>query len=209
MSGKKIATVVVAGLLIAGIGGVAGYKIAGQFDTAPVNTTPSEPTSEQGKPAPTEPGAPQEPAKTPEDTKTQEPSQTPPSTPSAPSSDVISVRAYQGSGSMPLTDKGLKNSAFDIERLDWSEANRTLHVIGKMRVFEAVGYMRMRDENKEIVEPERVIRAAEGAPAWSSFEAQVSLMPEYKGKTLLVEFYEKSAKDGSRVHMLTFKIKPE
>lgn len=210
MSGKKVAFGILAVLLIAGIGGAAGVVTYKALDDNPVSK-PTEPAPSQPQPVPNqpkpEPTTPQEPAKTPDTpTKPQEPAKTPPAVPS----DVISVRAFQGSGSMPLTDKGLKNSAFDIERIDWSEANNSLVVVGKMRVFEAVAYMRVRDENKAIVEPERVIRAAAGAPAWSPMEGTaIARVPEHKGKTLLVDFYEKSANDGSRIHMLTFKIRPE
>lgn len=189
---------------------MVGYKVAELQETSG-EPLPTDPSKEQPQPIPTKPEPtkpePQEPTKTPD---TKEPQQPAPSTPPpAQASDVIAVRAFQGSGSLPLQGKGLKNSAFDIERIDWSEANQTIIVVGKMRVFEAVGYMRVRDENKAIIEPERVIRAAEGAPAWSRIEGQIPLLNEYKGKTLIVEFYEKSANDGSRIHMLSFKIKPE
>lgn len=208
MSGKKIAVILLAGLLVFGIGGVVGYKGAELQDTSgePLPTDPGkEQQPEPNKPEPT-PAEPQQPTETPD---TNPPEPTTPTTPPAQTSDVISVRAFHGSGSLPLQDKKLKNNAFDIERIDWSEANQTIVIVGKMRVFEAVGYVRVRDENKAIIEPERVIRAAEGAPAWSRVEAQIPLVAEYKGKTLIVEFYEKSANDGSRTNMLSLKIKPE
>ncbi|MGB8955636.1 MAG: Gmad2 immunoglobulin-like domain-containing protein [Tumebacillaceae bacterium] len=124
-------------------------------------------------------------------------------------STVITFPGYTGSGSLSLKDRNLSNNSFQIERIDWSESNKSVTISGKMRAFEAVGSMRVLDEQKQIVEPERPVRAAEGAPSWSPIQVSMPLTPEYKGKTLTVEFYVKSAKDGSKTDILKVEIKPE
>jgi hypothetical protein len=127
----------------------------------------------------------------------------------APSGDVISFSAYTGSGSMPLVDRGLENGAFQIKSIDWSSTSNTLYINANMRAFEGVGYFRVKDENGALLEPESALHATEGAPSYSPVKAEIPLVPEYRGKVMVVEFYVKSANDGSRINMLKMKIKPQ
>jgi hypothetical protein len=197
-------------LAVLGVGVYAGLQFAGRGDqTAIAPATPTDAGQQTGTSgSKTEPGTSQPPAQTspPSDSKTPTtpPAQKPPELPQK--SDVLTLNAYSGSGSLPIEDMGYANDAFRLERIDWQGG--TLHIVGKMRAFEAVGYFRVRDENKQVVFAETVIRAREGAPAWSAFdEASFPLAPALKGKALSVEFYVKSMKDGSRINMLTMKIR--
>lgn len=203
---KKTTIWLFAVLVIAavGTGFYIGYWQGGQEDRQVV--APADPTPEPA-PAPT---TPQQPPKTPaQPTKPPQPDPqptTPPVTQPKPEpSDAVTIAAYSDTGSLSLAARALQNSAFQIERLDW-EAGRTLYISGKMRAFEAVGNYRVRDENKQLLEPEQVVRAPEGAPAWSPIKAAVPLKPEYKGKTLLIEFFTRSPNDGSRINMITVKV---
>lgn len=202
---KKTTIWLFAILLIAavGTGFYVGYWQGGQEDRQVV--APADPPQTPA-PAPT---TPQQPPKTPAQPTTPPQPDPQPTTPSSPeTSDVITVSAFSDTGSLSLAERALQNDAFQLERLDW-EAGRTLYISGKMRAFEAVGNYRVRDENKVLLEPEQVVRAAEGAPAWSPIRAAVPLKPAYKGKTLLIEFFIRSANDGSRTHMITVKVKPQ
>ncbi|WP_157729604.1 Gmad2 immunoglobulin-like domain-containing protein [Tumebacillus algifaecis] len=167
-----------------------------------------KPVTEQPGEQHQEPKPAQEPAQqpAPPTTPTPEPgtSQTP-----VPATDAISFAAYSGSGSMNIRDRGYVNDAFQLKSIDWSDASRTLYVFLDMRAFEGVAYFRVKDETGMLLEPESVLQAGEGAPAWSPVQAEIPLVSEYKGKVLLVEFYTKSASDGSRTNPLLLKIKPE
>ena len=169
---------------------------------------PADPTPAPAPATPTTPATPQQPPKTPSQPTTPPKPDPQPTTPAPQPSDVVTIQAFNNSGSLLLKERSLQSDAFQIERLDW-EAGRTLYISGNMRAFEAVGNYRVRDENKQLLEAEQVVRAPEGAPAWSPIQAAVPLKPEYKGKTLLIEFYTRSPNDGSRTNMLTLKVKPQ
>ena len=190
-----------------GVAGSLAYNLYSNHNE-PVTAPPAQedPVKQPDpQPEPAQPG--DKPA-----TDTPQPSEPPAQQPPAEqpnTGSTITFPGYTGSGSLPLQDRKLVNNAFQIERLDWSESSRTLTISGKMRIFEAVGFMRVRDENKQIVEPERVVRAPEGAPAWSPIQVEMALDPANRGKRLFVEFYARSPKDGSIVDLLQVEIKPE
>lgn len=202
MSFKKWATV---GAIVVVLGGGAvAYKL--MSEDKPV-TSPVDPA-----PTPTKPNTdkdPQQPATNTPDTSTTpgttQPNTTEPTTPAA--SDTITLKAYTGSGSYPLKDAKFSNNSFQLERIDWSESSKTISFVGKMRAFEAVGYFRVRDANKTVIEAESPIKASIGAPEWGTIKADLSLAPEYKGQALTVDFYTKSQKDGSRIDMLSIPLK--
>ncbi|ARU61657.1 hypothetical protein CBW65_11990 [Tumebacillus avium] len=191
-------------VIIAAVAFTGGYYFSKQSEPVvqPVKEEPVKPTPE---PTPTP-----QPEPTPTPT-TPTPQPTEPGTPQtpAPASDVFAINAYSGSGSLDIRDRGLENGAFRVKSIDWSDTSRTLYVSADMRAFEGVAYFRVKDENGTLLEPESVLRATEGAPAWSPVQAQVPLIEAYQGKVLVVEFYAKSANDGSRINILRLKIKPE
>lgn len=210
---NRVALGIAIGLTI-GVGGSLAYNLYSNH-AEPVTSPPAQ----------TEPAKQNEPVKQPdpqpdpvktddEQTNAPQPAQQPQNQQQPPvqkpnSGTTITFPGYTGSGSLSLKDRQLSNNAFQIERIDWSESNRSVTLYGKMRAFEAVGQMRVRDEQKQIVEPERVIRANEGAPAWSPIQVSFALSPEYRGKMLTVEFYVNSPKDGSKTDILNVEIKPE
>jgi len=214
MMSKKQAGIAASLVLAAALGaGVTWWVLSGDTADKQVNAKPvnqQEPVKQnppQAEPAKPEPGKPTDGAKPGDSTK---PGSSKPDSPSTPApSDVVSFKGFTGSGTLSLSTYKLANEAFQLERLDWNESNKGVVIYGKMRAFEGVGAMRVRDENKIIVEPEVTIRAKEGAPAWSDIQATFTLDPAYKGKTLLVEFYTHSPNDGAIVNRLTMKIKPE
>jgi hypothetical protein len=196
-------------LAVLGFGGYAAFQIAGEGDptaSAPGGTGDSGNTGNTGNTGTSQPPAQSSP---PNDSKTptpvQPPQQKPPTLPPK-TSDVIEVGAT-GSGSLPIDDKGYENGAFRLERLDWQGG--TLHIVGKMRAFEAVGYFRVRDENRQIVVAETALRAREGAPSWSAFTGADFELAPLKGQALSVDFYVKNMEDGSRTNTLTIKIRPQ
>jgi hypothetical protein len=193
-------------VLLVAAGTTIGYQLGQKNEetVAPVSVQQEMPTQEkptQEKPKVQEPPVQQD--------ANQKPTDPVPKADGGSGSGAVSFTPYQGEGTVSLADKGLKNNAFQVESLVWSSARKSFFVVGKMRAFEAVGYVRVRDEQKQIVFPETVVRAAEGAPAWSKIQAEIPIEESYKGKVLNVEFYVKSAKDGSRQDMLTVKVKPE
>lgn len=203
---NRVALGIAIGLTI-GVGGSLAYNLYGNH-ADPVTSPPAqdEPVKQpdpQPEPAKTDDKPTTAPEPAPQPQNQQPPADKPTS------STAIAFPGYTGSGSLSLKDRKLSNNAFQIERIDWSESNRSVTLYGKMRAFEAVGQMRVRDEQKQIVVPERVIRANEGAPAWSPIHVSFVLSPEYRGKTLTVEFYVNSPKDGSKTDILNVEIKPE
>jgi hypothetical protein len=204
MSYKKWAAASAIVVVLAG-GGVGLYQMSepDKTVTAPVDPQPkpAQPATDTQQPAP----KPADNNTTPTPAPDSKPGTAEPATPAA--SDVIAIPAYQGSGSYPLKGKEVTNNSFQLERIDWSESSKTLSFVGKMRAFEAVGYFRVRDQNKVVIESESVIRASAGAPEWGAIKADLSLPPEYKGQTLTFDFFIKSAKDGSRTDMLSLKVK--
>ncbi|PWK10329.1 Gmad2 immunoglobulin-like domain-containing protein [Tumebacillus permanentifrigoris] len=206
MSFKRWATASAIVVVLAG-GGFVAYQMLDENKsvTAPVDPQPSKPAQPDADTQPQPAPKPADNSTTPNNTQDPKPNPNEPSTPAA--SDVITLSAYTGSGSYPLKSKAYTNNSFQLERVDWSESSKTLSFVGKMRAFEAVGYFRVRDQNKVVIESESVLRASAGAPEWGNIKADLSLVPEYKGQTLTVDFYTKSAKDGSRTDMLSLKIK--
>lgn len=207
MNKSKAALWAIVILAAVGIGAVGGYQFAGtqKAVVSPVDDTDKpntpEPQEEPGtnEPKPTEPkpgdGGTDQP-------KPQEPVQ-------EPSGDAIEFKVFGGgSGSLDLDTAAYSNNSFQLERVEWSEASGSIFVSGKMRAFEAVGYMRVRDEHNKILEPESVIRAREGAPAWSGIKGEIPLNPDYEGRVLYVEFFVKSMNDGSRYDIVRLPIKP-
>ncbi|TCP55638.1 immunoglobulin-like protein involved in spore germination [Tumebacillus sp. BK434] len=192
-------------VIVGAVAFTGGYYFSKQSEpvSQPVNEEPAKQTPD---PTPTP-----QPEQTPDPTPTPTPQPSDPGTPQtpAPAGDVIAINAYDGSGSLDIRSRGLENGAFRLKNIDWSDTSRTLYVSADMRAFEGVAYFRVKDENGTLLEPESVLRATQGAPAWSPVQAQVPLVDEYRGKVLVVEFYAKSAKDGSRINILPLKIKPE
>jgi hypothetical protein len=190
-------------LAAAGAGGVAGYQFANHQQAVVAPSDNQDNTQTLGNQKPPADAEPQQPAPKPVDSpKPQEP---------APqqSGDAITFEAFGGgSGSFEVDTAKYTNNSFQVERIDWNEASNTIYVIGKMRAFEAVGYMRVRDKNNQILEPESVIRAREGAPAWSMIKGEIPMKKDYEGRVLYVEFFIKSMKDGTRTDILRVPIKP-
>ncbi|KEO83569.1 Gmad2 immunoglobulin-like domain-containing protein [Tumebacillus flagellatus] len=188
-------------------GGYTAYRFTKGDDTpvtAPADPAPSKPSDNTATPQP----APENNGTTPSnDTNSPKPAEGGTTTPdSNTNSDLITLSAFSGSGSYPLKGNAFGNNSFQLERIDWSESSKTLSFVGKMRAFEAVGYFRVRDKNKVVIESESPIKASAGAPEWGTIKADLALVPEYKGQPLFVDFYTKSAKDGSRTDMLTVKL---
>ncbi|HEU4963532.1 MAG TPA: Gmad2 immunoglobulin-like domain-containing protein [Bacilli bacterium] len=199
---NKTALWLVLVLVAAGIGGVVGYQYAGhqQAVVAPTTDTDPKPTPEPDKPT-TDPQ--------PEPADSNDPEPKPQDPAPQPSDNAITFRAFGGgSGSLAVDTATYTNNSFQIERIEWSEASGTIYVTGKMRAFEAVGYMRVRDENNMLLEPESIIRAREGAPAWSGIKGEIPLKKDYEGRVLYVEFFVKSMNDGTRTDILRVPIKP-
>lgn len=189
-------------VIVAVVASAGGYYASKQGE-------PKEPATDEGnKQAETPPTGAQTPTPEPTPTPTPTPSPNEPSG-QAPAQDAITFSAYTGSGSIDLRDRKLENDAFKIKSIDWSDASRTLYLQVDMRAFEGVAYFRVKDDAGVLLEPESVLRATEGAPAWSPVQAEIPLIPDYQGKQLVVEFYAKSAKDGSRVNMLKLKLHPQ
>jgi len=90
------------------------------------------------------------------------------------------------------------NSAFRIESVLGENGRYT--VIGKARVFEAVMHYAVSDGH-DVLDEQMVVLDA-GAPAWAPFELNIEIPKEKLpvNGTLMVELFEYSAKDGSRVN---------
>ncbi|MHA6483527.1 Gmad2 immunoglobulin-like domain-containing protein [Paenibacillus sp. strain BS8-2] len=74
---------------------------------------------------------------------------------------------------------------------------------GEARVFEAVMNYTVEDGHNYLLEGHHMV--AEGAPAWSPFAIDIEIPPAQQpvNGTLMLELFEYSAKDGSRVNVLS------
>lgn len=79
-------------------------------------------------------------------------------------------------------------------------------VTGKGRVFEAVMQYAVEDGHDYLLEGHQQLE--EGAPAWSPFSLDITIPPEQlpANGTLTLELFENSAKDGSRINVLTIPL---
>ncbi|MFC4769189.1 Gmad2 immunoglobulin-like domain-containing protein [Effusibacillus consociatus] len=134
--------------------------------------------------------------------------------PTKPADDGV-IRGWKTGSGQSLTDKKLRNDAYEITHIQRLNSGTGFQVKGKLRAFEAVGAVRLLGpDGKGIVQPdtgreEIVIMASEGAPAWGDFTAQVKYPDTLKGKVGTLEFYVHSAKDGSKQNILSVQIELE
>lgn len=79
-------------------------------------------------------------------------------------------------------------------------------VSGEARVFEAVMNYAVEDGHDYLLENHHTV--AEGAPAWSPFAIELHIPPVEQpvNGTLTLELFEYSAKDGSRVNVMTIPL---
>ncbi|MCM3629058.1 stalk domain-containing protein [Paenibacillus glycanilyticus] len=79
-------------------------------------------------------------------------------------------------------------------------------VSGKGRVFEAVMQYAVEDGHDYVLEGHQMLD--EGAPAWSAFSLDIKIPPEKlpSNGTLTLELFEYSAKDGSRINVLSIPL---
>ena len=92
------------------------------------------------------------------------------------------------------------NSAFCNVKVSGSGGHYT--VTGEGRVFEAVMAYAVEDGHNYLLEELYTLDA--GAPAWSPFELDIVIPPEKlpQNGTLILELFEHSAKDGSKINTL-------
>lgn len=78
----------------------------------------------------------------------------------------------------------------------------TYIVSGEARVFEAVMNYAVEDGHDYLMEGHHAV--GEGAPAWSPFAIEIHIPPEQQpaNGTLMLELFEYSAKDGSRINVM-------
>ncbi|SFE49273.1 Copper amine oxidase N-terminal domain-containing protein [Paenibacillus catalpae] len=96
------------------------------------------------------------------------------------------------------------NSAFCDVKVSGSGGHYT--VSGKGRVFEAVMQYAVEDGHNYLLEGHQMLN--EGAPAWSPFSLDIILPPEQlpSNGTLMLELFEYSAEDGSRINALSIPL---
>lgn len=103
-----------------------------------------------------------------------------------------------------IAERPLENSAF--RNLEASGSGGQYTVTGEARVFEAVMNYAVSEGHYYLLEDFHTLD--EGAPEWSAFSLDIQIpkedLPEYG--TLMVEVFEKSAKDGSIVNLLNLKL---
>lgn len=96
-----------------------------------------------------------------------------------------------------------KNPAF--RNIQVSDPKIEYHIQGESRVWEGTLYYRIKS-GKEIFY-EGVTKASQGAPKWGTFSLHFQLKKQQiQGKQVVLELYEKSAKDGSEIHSLVIPL---
>lgn len=93
-----------------------------------------------------------------------------------------------------------ENTAFREVKVSGSDGSYTIS--GEARVFEASMSYAVSDGHRYVLESYHTLDA--GAPAWSPFELNIELEPDQipENGTLMIELFEYSAKDGSKIHEL-------
>ncbi|WP_309120867.1 Gmad2 immunoglobulin-like domain-containing protein [Paenibacillus sp.] len=114
-------------------------------------------------------------------------------------------------------------------QVEWNEATREVHIVreadetgnvafravtvsgsdgsytvrGEARVFEATLQYAVSDGHRYLLEETAQVR--EGAPAWSAFELKIAVPASQRpaNGTLMLELFEYSAKDGTKVNVWT------
>lgn len=96
------------------------------------------------------------------------------------------------------------NSAFCGVSVSGSGGHYT--VTGKGRVFEAVMQYAVEDGHDYLLEGYQTLE--EGAPSWSPFTLDIVIPPEQlpDNGTLMLELFEYSAEDGSRINVLSLPL---
>jgi len=95
-----------------------------------------------------------------------------------------------------------ENVAFRNIKVEGS--NGEYKVIGEARVFEASFFYAVENGHDYVID-ETVFTTQEGAPEWSTFELNISIPSDKipKNGTLLLQLFERSAKDGEIVNLYT------
>ncbi|WP_308637083.1 Gmad2 immunoglobulin-like domain-containing protein [Paenibacillus silvisoli] len=144
-------------------------------------------------------------------------------------SDQLPVMNYKGSTYVPLRAVGdllgatvgwdsaqrkviityggggpIQNNAFRNVQITGSGGKYT--VTGEGRVFEAIMSYAVEDGHNYLLEKNYML--PEGAPAWSAFKLDISIPANKlpKNGTLMLQLFEYSAKDGSKVNILNIPL---
>ncbi|GIP40378.1 hypothetical protein J31TS4_36580 [Paenibacillus sp. J31TS4] len=117
---------------------------------------------------------------------------------------IAEVRWEENAQQVEVTAAGRQpehaNTAFRV--MEVSGKNGKYTVKGQARVFEGVMHYAVSDGHDYLLDRHRQLEG--GAPAWASFELQLDIPADKLpgNGTLMLELYEESGKDGSRVHEL-------
>lgn len=100
----------------------------------------------------------------------------------------------------------LENNAFRSLSLEQT-GDYSYRVTGEVRVFEAVFQYALSDGITRF--EENYYQADEGAPAWSAFTLDVTIPEAHRGKSITLELFEYSAKDGSITRQILIPLKAQ
>lgn len=122
-----------------------------------------------------------------------------------PSDETITIdkEQFQHTISMSIDDiiiENLENKAFRNLKVEGELGQYS--VTGEARVFEAVFGYSVSDGHKYYIE--EFIQIENGAPSWAPFTIEISISEDQLpvNGTVMLELYEESAKDGSKVNQL-------
>lgn len=113
---------------------------------------------------------------------------------------TFTVEGTVGENSTQAEQK--ENNAF--RNVKVSGENGDYIITGEARVFEATFFYSVEDGHDVLI-PETVVHAKEGAPSWSPFELRISIPKEKfpKNGTITANIYERSANDDSIVNQVS------
>ncbi|MBM6617099.1 BsuPI-related putative proteinase inhibitor [Bacillus suaedaesalsae] len=112
---------------------------------------------------------------------------------------TFTVEKVEGANTSQAEEK--ENTAF--RNINVTGENGEYTITGEARVFEATFFYSVEDGH-EVIIPETVVHANEGAPSWSHFELKISIPKNKlpKNGTITAQIYERSANDDSVVNQV-------
>ncbi|GAX91925.1 Gmad2 immunoglobulin-like domain-containing protein [Effusibacillus lacus] len=121
------------------------------------------------------------------------------------------VQGWKAPGGKNLANMNFQNDAYQILQIAPLAHGTGFTVAGKLRAFEAVGAVVLKDQSGlAVLQPsgqaEIVIHADHGAPNWGNFTVVVNYPVTLSGAQGTLEFYVHSAKDGSKINILPVPI---
>ncbi|KAA0546492.1 hypothetical protein FZW96_14695 [Bacillus sp. BGMRC 2118] len=116
---------------------------------------------------------------------------------------VFTIEELRGESSSDSEQQ--ENSAF--RNMKVSGKDGQYKITGEARVFEATFFYTVEDGH-EVLIPETVVQAKEGAPSWSQFELNLSIPKDKlpKNGTITAQIYERSANDDSIVNRVNLAL---